>query len=270
MNTIQKINQINQKELENNVSDSASWHNDYRDTSYIFIGNLPFDLKEQDIVIIFSQYGIPTHINLIKDTETGKSRGFCYLKYEDHRSCVLAIDNFNGTKLFERPLKVDHVYYKLRDGQKEDDFLVDYSMCNKIIEKRIEDVKSSNKRNKESVLLEYKNSNDIKTSVTGSGDSTVNTLEDDDEFKDPMAEYLAKKKDIVKDDEFEDPMADYLTKKSDTVKDDEFEDPMADFLSKKKDTKKHESSATLNGSKKRKRIEFKSPKTSGEKKKSRI
>lgn len=35
----------------------------------------------------------------MRDEKTGKSKGFCFLKYEDFRSAVLAIDNFNGIEV---------------------------------------------------------------------------------------------------------------------------------------------------------------------------
>jgi hypothetical protein len=38
-------------------------------------------------------------IHLVRDEATGKSRGFCFLKYEDARSCVLAVDNLTGSKV---------------------------------------------------------------------------------------------------------------------------------------------------------------------------
>jgi RNA-binding motif protein, X-linked 2 len=38
-------------------------------------------------------------VNLVRDKATGKSRGFCFLKYEDARSCVLAVDNLTGSKV---------------------------------------------------------------------------------------------------------------------------------------------------------------------------
>lgn len=35
----------------------------------------------------------------MRDKKTGKSKGFCFLCYEDQRSTVLAVDNFNGIKV---------------------------------------------------------------------------------------------------------------------------------------------------------------------------
>lgn len=45
------------------------------------------------------RYGEVSSINLVRDKETGKSRGFCFLCYEDQRSTVLAVDNLNGMKV---------------------------------------------------------------------------------------------------------------------------------------------------------------------------
>ncbi len=50
----------------------------------------------------------------MRDKATNKSQGFCFLKYEDQRSTILAVDNFNGMTLLKRTIRVDHVEnYKL-------------------------------------------------------------------------------------------------------------------------------------------------------------
>ncbi|KAB8074353.1 hypothetical protein BDV29DRAFT_123983 [Aspergillus leporis] len=121
MNAIRQIQSLNKRELENAVPPEASWHADYRDTAYINIGGLPFDLSEGDIVTIFSQYGEPVYVNLVRDKETGKSRGFAFLKYEDQRSTDLAVDNLGGATVLGRMLRVDHVRYKRRDDEEEGD-----------------------------------------------------------------------------------------------------------------------------------------------------
>ena len=66
-------------------------------------------MNEGDIVIVFSEFGEIVDIRLARDRETGKSRGFAFICYEDQRSTVLAVDNFNGTEICGRVLKVDHV-----------------------------------------------------------------------------------------------------------------------------------------------------------------
>lgn len=61
------------------------------------------------------------HVNLVRDKETGKSRGFAFLKYEDQRSTDLAVDNLGGATVLGRILRVDHVRYKKRDNEEEGD-----------------------------------------------------------------------------------------------------------------------------------------------------
>jgi RNA-binding motif protein, X-linked 2 len=64
---------------------------------------------------------VPTWIKLARDKETGKSRGFGWLKYEDQRSCDLAVDNIGGATVLGRVLRVDHTRYKKKDGEEEED-----------------------------------------------------------------------------------------------------------------------------------------------------
>ncbi|KAK0268239.1 RNA-binding protein Cwf29 [Friedmanniomyces endolithicus] len=119
MQSIKQVQRLNDTELEKVVPSNASWHTDYRDTAYIYIGGLPFELSEGDILTIFSQYGNPVHVNLVRDKETGKSRGYCFLKYEDQRSCDLAVDNLSGAGVMGRLLSVDHTRYKKKEGEVE-------------------------------------------------------------------------------------------------------------------------------------------------------
>ncbi|TKA72333.1 hypothetical protein B0A55_06755 [Friedmanniomyces simplex] len=119
MQSIRQVQRLNDTELEKVVPSNASWHTDYRDTAYIYIGGLPFELSEGDILTIFSQYGNPVHINLVRDKETGKSRGYCFLKYEDQRSCDLAVDNLSGAGVMGRVVSVDHTRYKKKEGEIE-------------------------------------------------------------------------------------------------------------------------------------------------------
>ena len=60
-------------------------------------------------------------VNLPRDKDTGKTRGFGFLMYEDQRSTVLAVDNLNGAKVLERTLRVDHVRNYKQPKQKGED-----------------------------------------------------------------------------------------------------------------------------------------------------
>ncbi|KAL3418957.1 RNA recognition domain-containing protein [Phlyctema vagabunda] len=125
MNSIRQIQELNKRELENGVSPEASWHTDYRDTAYIYVGGLPYELSEGDVITIFSQFGEPTYINLVRDKETGKSKGFAFLKYEDQRSTDLAVDNLGGAVIMGKTLKVDHTRYKKKDDEPDEGISLD-------------------------------------------------------------------------------------------------------------------------------------------------
>ncbi|RPD66885.1 hypothetical protein L226DRAFT_498568 [Lentinus tigrinus ALCF2SS1-7] len=119
MNVVREINKINEKELD--LGTKGSWHDDYKDSAYIFIGGLHRDLTEGDVITIFSQYGEVMDVNLPRDKETGKTKGFGFLMYEDQRSTILAVDNLNGAQVLDRTLRVDHVKnYKQPKSKGED------------------------------------------------------------------------------------------------------------------------------------------------------
>ncbi|XP_040178373.1 LOW QUALITY PROTEIN: cleavage stimulation factor subunit 2 tau variant [Rana temporaria] len=120
---VKLINELNEREAWLGVKDSMSWHQDYKDRAWIFLGGLPFELTEGDIICVFSQYGEIVNINLVRDKQSGRSRGFCFVCYEDQRSTVLAVDNLNGIKVRGRTIRVDHVlnYRPPKDGDDIDE-----------------------------------------------------------------------------------------------------------------------------------------------------
>ncbi|WRT70331.1 uncharacterized protein IL334_007329 [Kwoniella shivajii] len=119
MNTIREINRINERELQLGVK--GSWHDEYKDSAYVFVGGLSHDLTEGDILTIFSQWGEIIDINLPRDKETGKAKGFCFLMYEDQRSTVLAVDNMNGAQVLSRIIRVDHTRNYKQPGKRNDE-----------------------------------------------------------------------------------------------------------------------------------------------------
>ncbi|BGP42477.1 RNA-binding protein Cwf29 [Rhodotorula kratochvilovae] len=117
MNQIQATKRINDYALE---TGDLSWHDQYKDSAYVNVGGLPPALTEGDVITIFSQYGEIVDINMPRDSQTGKPRGFAWLMYADQRSTVLAVDNLNGAQVLGRTLRVDHVLnYKQLERDQE-------------------------------------------------------------------------------------------------------------------------------------------------------
>lgn len=188
---MREIERLNKQELAASVPIEASWHNDYKDTAYIYFGGLPSELNEGDVLTVFSQYGVPVHVRLVRDKDTGKSQGFGFLKYEDQRSTVLAVDNLNGINLLGRTLRVDHTYFKLRDDEdpaqlesemKFDDYLVREVEREEEKERRRRKHRTHRRRSRSPAPRE-------------SSDRTSKTVVDlEKEAEDPMAAYFRDRK----------------------------------------------------------------------------
>ena len=70
---MRNLNKMNDRELEMGLAGTPqSWHHEYKDSAWIFVGGLPYDLTEGDIICVFSQSGEIVHINLVRDLGTGK------------------------------------------------------------------------------------------------------------------------------------------------------------------------------------------------------
>jgi RNA-binding motif protein, X-linked 2 len=110
MNIVREVQKINEEELRRGIdgSSSASWHATYSNSAWIYVGGLDIVLTEGDVLCVLSQYGEIEEIDMIRDEVTGKSKGFCFLKYEDARSAILAVDNMNGITLLGKTLRIDH------------------------------------------------------------------------------------------------------------------------------------------------------------------
>ncbi|GFZ13301.1 RNA recognition motif (RRM)-containing protein [Actinidia rufa] len=118
---VKRIQNINSKEVSLGISEDASWHVKYKGSAYVFVGGIPFDLTEGDLLAVFAQYGDIVDVNLVRDKGTGKSKGFAFIAYEDQRSTNLAVDNLNGAQVLGRIIRVDHVSnYKKKEEEDEE------------------------------------------------------------------------------------------------------------------------------------------------------
>ncbi|KAJ7527675.1 hypothetical protein O6H91_16G065900 [Diphasiastrum complanatum] len=104
------------------ISEEGSWHAKYKDSAYVYIGGLSFNLTEGDVLAVFAQYGEVVDLNLVRDKATGKPKGFAYLAYADQRSTILAVDNLNGANVLGRTIRVDHKSdYKRKKPEDEEE-----------------------------------------------------------------------------------------------------------------------------------------------------
>eukprot|EP01098_Paradermamoeba_levis_P014212 TRINITY_DN6724_c0_g1_i4.p1 TRINITY_DN6724_c0_g1~~TRINITY_DN6724_c0_g1_i4.p1 ORF type:complete len:350 (-),score=67.69 TRINITY_DN6724_c0_g1_i4:67-1116(-) len=74
----------------------------------VYIGSVHWDVKEEDIRVLFSPFGPLKSCSLMPNTETGKHKGYGFIEYEKEDSAVAAIKQMNGSLLCGRAIKVGH------------------------------------------------------------------------------------------------------------------------------------------------------------------
>ena len=73
----------------------------------IYVGQLPYNVTENELREIFSEYGQIASLNLIKDRFSGQSKGFGFVEMPDNAEADKAIKALNKTMLHGREIKVN-------------------------------------------------------------------------------------------------------------------------------------------------------------------
>ncbi|XP_012730081.2 cold inducible RNA binding protein b isoform X4 [Fundulus heteroclitus] len=77
------------------------------DEGKLFIGGLSFETNEDSLAAAFGKYGTIEKVDVIRDKETGRSRGFGFVKYDNVEDAKDALDAMNGKTLDGRAIRVD-------------------------------------------------------------------------------------------------------------------------------------------------------------------
>mgnify|MGYP005847276621 CR=1 FL=1 len=73
----------------------------------IYIGNLSYEVTEEDVSNIFAEYGTVKRVQLPTDRETGRMRGFGFVEMSSEAQETAAIDALDGAEWMGRDLKVN-------------------------------------------------------------------------------------------------------------------------------------------------------------------
>lgn len=73
----------------------------------LFVGNLSWGLADADLEAAFSEFGELTDFVVMKDRETGRSRGFGFVTFANAEEADAAIEAMNGKELDGRALTVN-------------------------------------------------------------------------------------------------------------------------------------------------------------------
>jgi len=74
--------------------------------SKLYVGNLPYTTSEDELRNLFSQAGTVASVAVIKDRDTGQSKGFAFVEMSNQVEAEKAISMFNGHSMGQRELKV--------------------------------------------------------------------------------------------------------------------------------------------------------------------
>ncbi len=70
----------------------------------IYVGNLNYRINETDLQQVMEDYGVVTSVKIIKDRETGRSRGFGFVELENDEDAAKAIEELNGAEYAGRTM----------------------------------------------------------------------------------------------------------------------------------------------------------------------
>ena len=73
----------------------------------IYVGNLSYDVTQDDLSEVFSEYGTVKRVQLPTDRETGRPRGFGFVEMKDDAEEQKAIDALDGAEWMGRDIKVN-------------------------------------------------------------------------------------------------------------------------------------------------------------------
>jgi RNA recognition motif-containing protein len=82
----------------------------------IYVGNLHFDLSEDELKKAFEEYGEVKAVKIISDKATGRSRGFGFVEMTNDNEAREAINNLNGADIKGRKVNVNQAREKERNN----------------------------------------------------------------------------------------------------------------------------------------------------------
>ncbi|EXJ63869.1 hypothetical protein A1O7_00204 [Cladophialophora yegresii CBS 114405] len=82
----------------------------------VFVGNIPFNLSEENIIRILNQVGTVVKFRLMTNPDTGKSKGFGFADFQDADQAASAVRNLNDYEIDGRKIRVDWPHNNEKDS----------------------------------------------------------------------------------------------------------------------------------------------------------
>ena len=84
----------------------------------LYVGGLPYQTTEHDLIDLFEQIGQVTEVSVITDRDTGRSKGFGFVEMGDEQVARTAIERLNGTLLGGRTIMVNEARERQSTGSR--------------------------------------------------------------------------------------------------------------------------------------------------------
>jgi RNA recognition motif-containing protein len=78
----------------------------------LYVGNIPYAVKEEELKEIFQEFGTVTSIKIITDKYTGRSKGFGFIEMENDEQEEKCVQECNRKEIHERNLVVAKAHSK--------------------------------------------------------------------------------------------------------------------------------------------------------------
>ncbi|HEC41197.1 MAG TPA: RNA-binding protein [Bacteroides sp.] len=78
----------------------------------LYVGNIPYTLKEEELKEIFQEFGTVTSMKIIADKYTGRSKGFAFVEMKNEEQEDLVVQECNRREIHERNLVVAKAHSK--------------------------------------------------------------------------------------------------------------------------------------------------------------
>ena len=72
----------------------------------LYVGNLSYATTEDELNTLFSNAGTVTSVAVIKDRETGRSKGFAFVEMSTQAEAEKVINQYNGYAMGDRDLRI--------------------------------------------------------------------------------------------------------------------------------------------------------------------
>ena len=73
----------------------------------IYVGNLSYEVNQEDLSEVFTEYGTVKRVHIPTDRETGRVRGFAFVEMESEANEEKAIEALDGAEWMDRQLRVN-------------------------------------------------------------------------------------------------------------------------------------------------------------------